>query len=194
MSTIASLRTDPAFPSFQSCPDENDIDMGYYDTPDDLRWFPTRHWCLLAEIIEVSTFIRLRLQVKDKDGHEFLIAFYLEPDNTGLHPSDFHQGHTVAILYPHQHGFLDLSVGIRQEEITRVQVIPLSLSDVFALSDRVQDHNRLVDGKYECHACGARKESLMKCGKCSLFRYCNKVRLTSDQARRADSVLLKELL
>lgn len=110
-------------------------------------------------------------------------SLYLEPDNTGLHPSDFRQGHTVAILYPHQHGFLDFSVGIRQEEITRVQVIPLSLSDLFALSDRVQDHKRLVDGKHECHACGARKESLVKCGKCSLFRYCDKVRPTSNQAR-----------
>lgn len=153
--------------------------MGYYDSLDGQWWFPARHWCLLAEIIGVSTFIRLRLQVKDKDGREVPIAFHLEPDDTGLDPSDFRRGHTVAILYPHQHGFLDFSVGIRQEEIKCVQVVPLSLSDLFALSDKVQHHNRPVDGKHECHACGARKESLMKCGKCSLFRYCDKVRPTS---------------
>jgi len=31
-------------------------------------------------------------------------------------------GDTVAILYAHQHGFLDMTVGIRQEESSTCQV------------------------------------------------------------------------
>ncbi|MCJ1245426.1 hypothetical protein MMC30_002630 [Trapelia coarctata] len=161
MPAIADLRNETLFPNFGSCPSEYDVDLGYYHTLDGLYWIPTRHWCLLAEIVEAFIFIRLRLVAKDKDGHKFVIAFYLEPDDTGLRPSDFREGHTVAILYPHQHGFLDLTEGIRQEDIKRIQVIPLSVADVLALSDRVQEQNRPVDGKFACHACGARRESLV---------------------------------
>ena len=178
MSAITDLRNSTQFPSFRSCPSEYDIGTEYYHTLDGLYFVPTRHWCLLAEILDVSVFIRLGLKAnaKDKDGHMFVIAFYLEPDDTGLRLRDFRKGDTVAILYPHQHGFFDLTDGIRQENIKHMQVVPLPLSDVFALSDRVQVQNKQIDGKYGCHACGARKESLQKCGKCGLARYCDKVK------------------
>jgi len=177
MSAIADLRNDTAFPSFDSCPSEYDINLEYYHSIDGLFLVPTRHWCLLAEILGASLIIRLRLVIKDKVGKRFPIAFHLEPDDTGLNPLDFRKGYTVAILYPHQHRFLDFTEGIRQDDIKRIQVIPLSLSDILDLSDRVQKQNRQIDGKYGCHACGTRKESLMKCGKCGLARYCDKVKI-----------------
>lgn len=56
------------------------------------------------------------------------------------------------------------------------QVIPCSMADLLALSDRVQALNAKEYGRRACHACGKREETLMKCGRCSLCWYCDGVR------------------
>ena len=117
MSKCANLRDERTFPTFKSCPDDSDIDLNLYTTADGFSFRPKRHWCLLAEITGVSYIIRPRLTAKDNSGVEFPIAFYLEGDSTALDLSSLRKGYTIAILYPQQHGFLDQTVGIRQEEI-----------------------------------------------------------------------------
>jgi len=114
------LRNPRHFPPFSACPDENDMDLDYYHSVGGYMYHPTRHWCLLAEITHVVHFLRLRLLVKDHSGGTFPVAFYLEDGTPDL--SKYRVGDTVAILYAHQHGFLDMTVGIRQEESSACQV------------------------------------------------------------------------
>jgi len=176
MSAVVDLRGNRAFPEFSTCPDAGE-ERDYRVTPNGLQDFPGRHWCLLAQIVEAENFIRLRLVAKDKTGHEIVIAFYPPASDPGVDPKRFKVGHTIAILYPYRHEFLDRTKGIRIENSKHAQVIPLPLKNVFALSDKVQEQNSQVDGQYPCQACGTRKTSLMKCAKCGLARYCDQVRL-----------------
>lgn len=72
------------FPNFDECPNEYYPDMGFYTLKSGNYLVPTRHWCLLAEIVEMEYFLRLRLWVKDRSGKEFPISFYIEEDQRSL--------------------------------------------------------------------------------------------------------------
>ncbi len=114
----ADFRNNKTFPTFAGLPEENDISVAFYRTGDGFSYMPRKHWCFLAEIIEVEQFVRLRLIVRDKSGATAAVAFYT--DGRG---SEFavQPGHTVAILYAHQHGFLDMTTGLRVEECSTVK-------------------------------------------------------------------------
>ena len=121
MAFAVGLRDQRVFPVFDTCPGEGSIDFDYYSTEDGFIFRPTRHWCLLAEIAHTEYFIRLRLYVRDKSGQEFPIAFHLDKDEKpGL--EQFQKGHTIALLYPHRHGFLDMTIGIRHEVMENMLV------------------------------------------------------------------------
>lgn len=120
MSEYTNFRDGRFFPTFRLCPDEDDIALDFY-VPGGHFLKPKFHWCLLAEITHVEDFLRLRLIVKDKSGTQFPIAFHLETDEDP-EPHRFRVGDTIAILYPHQHSFLDMTVGIRQEVASGVKV------------------------------------------------------------------------
>jgi hypothetical protein len=122
MAEYTDLRNASTFPTFAICPSENDIDLDFYTEPENGFFRPSRHWCLLAEIIDIEHFFRLRLIVKDKLGRLFPVAFYTEGAGSELEPSMLKKGYTIAILYPHKHGFMDFSMGIRQEDISTVKV------------------------------------------------------------------------
>ena len=73
-------------------------------------------WCFIAEIVDVTNFVRLRLTVKDKNDSSIVpVAFYTDSRGLELGPSSVKNGFTVAILHAVHHGFLDLTVGIRHE-------------------------------------------------------------------------------
>jgi len=122
MSPLRGLRDPRAFPSFESCPDENSIDLQYYSTKNGYYFRPSCHWCLLAKFTHVEYFIRLRLHVRDKSGHEVPIAFYPKGEEEPT-LDQYRKGYTVAILYPHQHGFMDMTVGTRQEKMHHIKVV-----------------------------------------------------------------------
>jgi hypothetical protein len=117
----ADLRDECFFPNFDNCPQEDGVDMEFYTSTDGFVLTPARHWCLLAEITDVSTIFRVRLVAKDKSGEEFPIAFYLD-NGANQDFSILQKGHTVAILYAEQHHFLDMTVGIRQEDTASIRV------------------------------------------------------------------------
>jgi hypothetical protein len=58
---------------------------------------------------------------------------------------------------------------------TTLQVFPLSLDKLLALSDRVQKFSIEINGTRICHGCDKQAASLNICAKCSLFWYCNRV-------------------
>lgn len=110
------------FPTFEECPDENDADLDFYEPRHGFFLVPKRDWCLVAEIVDVMFFFRLRLWVKDSAGHEFPIAFHLEDDERRLDLTRFRKGLTIVIWHAEQHSFMDLSVGIRQESSRSFEV------------------------------------------------------------------------
>ncbi|SPO02967.1 related to FMP27 Found in Mitochondrial Proteome [Cephalotrichum gorgonifer] len=139
----ADLRDDSTFPSFHGLPDENELDLEFFESNDGFSYHPRKHWCFLAEIVEIEKFLRLRLVVEDKAGQKTIVAFYTGGRGIELDPSRVREGFTIAVLYPHQHRFLDTSVGIRHEDAPSLKIFPVALKDLLSLSDKLQKSRRL---------------------------------------------------
>jgi hypothetical protein len=125
---FADLRSTSAFPSFHDLPGDNDISLEHFDSACGLWYKPRKNWCFIAEIVDVTNFVRLRLTVKDKNDHIVPVAFYTDSRGLELGPSSVKNGFTVAILHAVQHGFLDLTVGIRHETRIALRVRSIILS------------------------------------------------------------------
>ncbi|KAL8356723.1 hypothetical protein RB601_001843 [Gaeumannomyces tritici] len=191
----AGLRDEATFPSFNELPEENDLDLEFYESTNGFSYSPRKHWCFLAEIIDIENFLRLRLIVKDGAGHDAVVAFYTPDRGRELDPSCIRKGFTLAILYAEQHGFLDMSTGIRLEDPTVLKIFPVQLRDLFTLSDKVQQYAGAVNGERTCQGCGRKATTLSKCGKCTLFWYCDKECQTmawKNKGHKADCKLLKD--
>jgi hypothetical protein len=117
-----NFRNDEKFPIFAGLPGENDINLTFYDAADGFSYMPRKHWCFLAEIIDIESLFRVKLIVQDKAGATVPVAFHTDGRGTEFAPSQLRSGYTVAILYAHRHSFLDLTIGIRQEEYCGVKV------------------------------------------------------------------------
>ena len=118
----ANLRDEEIFPAFSALPDDNSLDLSFYTTKDNYLYTPRKHWCFFAQIVDIEHFLRLRLYVRDKLGKTVVVAMYTDGRGFEFESSLLQPGHTVAILYAHQHGFLDFTTGIRQEEYTGIKV------------------------------------------------------------------------
>ncbi|KAH8742310.1 hypothetical protein F5883DRAFT_376799, partial [Diaporthe sp. PMI_573] len=189
----ANFRNEETFPTFAGLPGEDDIDRAFYDTTDGFRYIPRKHWCFLAEIIDIEQFLRVKLTVRDKAGATVPVAFHT--DGRGAELTQLQPGHTIAILYAQQHGFLDFTTGIRQEEYNGIKVIPMTLTELLRLSDQVHQYSTELDGKRTCHGCNEKKASLRKCGKCSFFSYCNKSCQAAgwkDRGHKRDCKLIRD--
>ncbi len=116
------FRNNETFPIFAGLPGDIDIDLTFYDAADGFTYGPRKHWCFLAEITDIESFLRVRLIVRDKAGATVPVAFYTDGRGAEFAPSQLQSGYTVAILYAHQHSFLDGTIGIRQEEYCGVKV------------------------------------------------------------------------
>lgn len=125
----ADFRDGVMFPAFGALPEENGIGLGFFQSNDEFLYEscrPRKHWCFLAEIVEIERFLRLKLIVKDKAGRKSHVVFHTDGRGDELALSGVREGVTVAILYPEQHGFFDMSVGIRHEnpKLLRVSFFP----------------------------------------------------------------------
>ncbi|KAK3984905.1 SET domain-protein [Cladorrhinum sp. PSN332] len=152
----ANFRNEETFPPFSKLPEEYDINLSFYEISSSNVYKPRRHWCFLAEICDVEGFIRLRLIVRDKRGATAPVAFYTD-DKGAEFTHQAQSGFTVAILYANQHGFLDMTVGVRLEESSIFKIIPAPLNEVLALSDRVGRYSAGRAGWITCHGCDEEK-------------------------------------
>lgn len=123
----ANLRNDVTFPSFDALPEENGLDLRFFESEDGYSYHPRKHWCFLAEIVSIEIFMRLRFYIEDKTKRKTSVSFYTDDRGRELKPSVLKEGYTVAILYPEQHGFLDMTVGIRHENRSLLKVSLLAL-------------------------------------------------------------------
>jgi hypothetical protein len=179
LSDSSNLRNQITFPPFESLPHENDIDDIYFQE-DPLAFVsrPRRHWCFLGEIVDMMILGRLRLEVKDKNGHVLPVNFHTD-DCGAAFTSQCKKGHTLAILYGQQHAFMDMTVGIRLEDSGSVKVLPFSLQQVLEVNDLLFEGDR----KDKCDFCGAKekdtKGGLKQCSSCKMSAYCGKVSFIS---------------
>ncbi|OIW30394.1 hypothetical protein CONLIGDRAFT_714757 [Coniochaeta ligniaria NRRL 30616] len=175
--TLANLRTRTTFPSFSSLPNEKEIDIVYYERKDTGAFGPRRHWCFLAEIVDVVMLLqsRLKLELKDIDGRKVDLLFYTPGRGVELDHTRVQKGYTVALLYAERHKFrFEPQPGIRHEDPSRIKIFTTSLEGLFALSDEVQQYSMDHKGLKTCHGCGKKGTSLNKCARCSFFWYCDK--------------------
>ncbi len=170
------------FPSFRELMDENELDERYFE--EDYRtgiWFHAYTWYFLAEItnddVSQITFLRNRVLVRDRSGRDHIpVAFY--PESGSFDFKTLKKGHTVCVIQAQQHHFLDLSLGLRIENLDTIRVIPCALDDLFTLS------TFYFERKNTCWACGKKatadtKEAaiaieLKKCAACHTAQYCCK--------------------
>ena len=196
---LADLRSRATFPSFIDLPDENDADPDFYESSDMVTYRPRRHWCFLGEIVDFATLVRLQMEIKDIDGNKIPVFFYTDGRGSELAPAQVQKGYTVAFLYAQRHAFLFCEPGIRHEDPQMIkvpqklpiyviklgscsliergatQIFPLSLHELLAMNDQVQQYSIELDGIRMCHGCGRKAASLKRCGKCSFFWYCDRV-------------------
>ena len=196
---LADLRSHATFPGFIDLPDKNDVDLDFYESSDMVTYRPRRHWCFLGEIVDFATLLRLQMEIKDVDGREIPLYFYTDGRGSELAPAQVQRGYTVAILYAQRHTFMFGEPGIRHEDPRMIkvpqqlpiyiikldlcslterdvtQIFPLSLHELLALNDQVQQFSIELDGIRMCHGCGRKAASLKQCGRCSSFWYCDRV-------------------
>ncbi|KAK3290816.1 uncharacterized protein B0H64DRAFT_446639 [Chaetomium fimeti] len=191
----ADLRNDAMFPCFSALPWENALDLDFLESTDGFSYRPRKHWCFLAEIVDIEQFIRLKLVTKDKTGLEVPVAFHTPGRGDELDPLCVQKGFTLAVLYAEQHGFLDMTVGIRQEDLASLRIFPVALDELLSLSDRVRQCVTQGNGTRRCQGCGRNANTLKKCARCNCSWYCDKVCQTlawNEKGHKRDCKLLKD--
>ena len=131
--------------------------------------------------------------VRDTNGAKLRIAFHTEQRGSELSPANLEPGNTVLVLYAHAHRFVDLSVGLRQEEVGTVKVSnwpcyadtaclsssegsPLGLGRLFAPEKRFSLNGKET-GEKQCWGCNNDPSVPFKCQKCGVAWSCGKVSL-----------------
>jgi hypothetical protein len=194
---LLDLRSRATFPVSIDLPDENDVDPDFYENSDMVTYRQGYYWCFLGEIVDFATLHHLELELKDVDERKMPLHFYTDCRGSELAPAQIQKGYTVAVLCAKRHVFKFGDPGIRHEDpkmikvlqqlpfytigpdsfpLTRHQIFPLSLHKLLALNDLVQQFSIEHDGIRTCHGCGKKEASLKRCGKCSTFWYCDRVR------------------
>ena len=84
---------------------------------------PSHHWAFIGEIVENRSLFRPGYLLRDREGTEVFIVFYLD-NQVQADFKDFRLGRTVVLYYAEKRQFVDGQVGIRIEEMTRAKVRP----------------------------------------------------------------------
>jgi hypothetical protein len=113
------------YPSFNALPDYHaPQESPYYGEDGFSGLSPVRHWCFLGQIVEAEFFIRPRVQLLTPSGENVMVQFYHDANEASstFAWKDVVKGRAMAILYPNRKTFMDLSEGIRQENLGLVFV------------------------------------------------------------------------
>jgi hypothetical protein len=165
-----NLRNTITFPSFANLPAEDGINSLYYAPNLQTGIYrPTRHWAFLAEIVDFTMFIRLRIDVKDNSGRVLPVWTHTDDRGKGL-AQQCQQGSTLVVTYAEKHYFMDGTAGIKLEEGSSFRVLPHSMADLLAANDAVFEEDR----KEKCSSCGTKggDKGLKRCSRCKVTFYC----------------------
>jgi hypothetical protein len=161
-------------------PGENDLDEDYYGQKSgETSWSPIRHWAVVGEIIDVGSLIRPRAQVETRYGERFVVHFHLDDasEPTFFKWKDLKPKSTLCTFYPYTRAFMDVSTGIRQENVGTIMVFPATLNQV---SKEVHAHVRACQTPNQsCFHCGKHETAshkLKRCTRCKIAMYCDRDR------------------
>ena len=183
------LKNELYFPPFEELTDENGLDERYYKEDHRGVWVRSCTWCFLGEITNDETsqiaFLRNRVVVKDRRDRSVSIFFY--PECGSFDYRTLKKGHTICVMVAERHYFLDLTVGLRIEDLDRVKMIPCALDDLFAISTFYSQNYKA------CWTCkkktpddgeAAVAVNLKKCATCHIAQYCGKECQVKDWKER----------
>jgi hypothetical protein len=119
---LGDLRSPASFPGFIDLPDENEVNLDFYESSNRVTYRRRRHWCFLGEIMDITMLLRLELELKDVNNKRIPLLFYTNGRGNELEPEQVQKGYTVAILYPQRHAFLYCAPGIRLEDPRLIKV------------------------------------------------------------------------
>ncbi|KAF9115983.1 hypothetical protein BGX27_005420 [Mortierella sp. AM989] len=163
-----SVLLDPRhFPAYNQLPsDDGYLYTDFFELHGNI-YKPSHDWCFMGEIVDDSLatipFLRHRLVVKDKEGTEIVVSFYLSPGDI-LDTSLLSVGNTIFVRYAEQHFFMDGTQGLRIENTALIYVVPLSLSTICSA------HRAVTPNK--CMECGSQAKQI--CAKCKQAYYCTR--------------------
>ena len=161
------------FPTFNNLPNEHDLDEDYWkEDPHDGVYKHAFTWFFLGEItLDASyfpPFLRKRVVARDRAGKEEIPIFFY-PERGSLDYAILKKGHTISVLLAEQHHFLDLSTGLRIEDLNVITVFPLKLKELFSLSSTYAERKDT-----QCWSCGEQpSKGLKKCASCKVAWYCD---------------------
>ncbi|KAM0198329.1 hypothetical protein ACHAQI_012377 [Fusarium lateritium] len=124
---LIHFRDETAFPAFEDLPDEDNVDLDYFQTEDGFSYHPWRHWAFLSEIVNAEFLFRQRLLVRDGSDQQIPIAFYTSQVGREITPEMLKPRYTVVVLYAESHAFMDFSQGIRHENQKTLKVMTASI-------------------------------------------------------------------
>jgi hypothetical protein len=180
------------FPSFRDLPHENNLDERYWQCDLSGVYVPACTWFFMAEITNdecsQSAFLRNQVRVTDRAGQRD-IPIYFYPEGGSFDYKLLKKGSTILVANGQKHDFLDLSIGLRIEELDTVSVAPCSMDQLLALSKTYH-----ANKETKCWLCGKEGESngssqmtgaqsssgaggaeeLKKCGACRVAHYCSR--------------------
>ena len=148
---------------------------------------PTMHWCFLTEVIEVQLFFRPNVLVRTASGKKLMVHFYHENNEkpTTFQWTQLVPGSTLAILYAQSKCMLDLTEGIRQEDLDSVFVFKAPLSQVteaIQWCTKSTKSSSTVTSECSTNACNI-MDRLKTCARCNYAKYCSKEHQISDWKR-----------
>ena len=182
------------FPSFANLPEENDLDLDYWKESGFHRFVPACTWFFMAEItydeLALVPFLRNRVLVRDRDGKDDIpISFY--PEDGYFNFRSLKKGHTVFVIQAEKHHFLDMTIGLRIEDLSSIFVVPCDMKELLSLSAIYHERKDT-----QCWSCKKKRKvkekdnttsstppgasgssvqvQLLKCAACRVARYCGK--------------------
>ncbi|KAF7862620.1 hypothetical protein EAF04_007493 [Stromatinia cepivora] len=175
---ITDFRSRTIFPSIRDLPFP--YHGAYYDRNEKGYYRARVHWCFFGEITHTSKFGISALAVKDIDGKEIKLVFDTEEKGEELPPGLVRENHTVSIInaqpykFPVEDDNCGGKVGIRHDDELLLKIFPLSLQELFALNDLVQQFSKKINGVRKCHGCGKESAAMEQCKRCLMFWYCDR--------------------
>jgi hypothetical protein len=195
---LTSFRNREIFPSFANLPLKSRIEPGALESFED-SYQSLNHWCLLGEIVSSITLHHLEFELVDIDQESFPLHFNTDGRGNELESKDIQVGHTVAVLYAKRRAFVYGDPGVDHvnpqmlkvrkcysrlrcfskitDEWNALKIFPVPLNRLLELSGRIQQFSVDEKGIKTCNGCGKKAALSQRCGRCSLFWYCDSVRL-----------------
>ena len=185
-----ALRNHVRFPCVAMLPQIFTANDVYFNQSTDI-FTPTtlkRHWAVIFELVEHFPMGDGHMDawsIRDVRGHTGMCSVEkLAGEPTTFSFDDLKPGHTLIGLYL-KRGYNDFQLALFQRDFDNVNVFKAPLKFVYEEADKLlKDADAKASGgqmSSHCFGCGceAKKEALMRCGRCKLAKYCSKECQTS---------------